>query len=287
MSGRGRSCKGGSSRSTHGDDDDIDPLLLAGIQRVIQEELKPVTKRLDDIDKSLRIFAELQTKVDAIETAMQNSSDMLDTFVKDTLPSLFSHLSSVAEGLAHQTLKIDVHRRKWNLIFHGVEGPAGEKEHATRESMVEFAKNTLKAKNPAKSDLAACHRLSGTQNAGTIVRFVDLSKRDQWLSGTKHLKGMKDITVSPDLPPVLRQMKDELMKIRKDLDADKKTKAKIRYLPSWPFVELKVGDDTPIRPRTTLASVTKDILGINPYPDQKLINNLSKFNHHVASKDAG
>ena len=152
------------------------------------------------------------------------------------------------------------------------------------DKIIAIAKNTLKAHNPVESDLAACHRLSGATNAGTIVRFVDLSKRDQWLSGTKHLKGMQDISVSPDLPPVLRPMKDELMKIRKTLDPDKKSKAKIRYLPVWPFIELKIGTDDPIHPKTTLASITKQVLGIDPRLDRTLIDNLSKFEHHVVPK---
>ena len=96
---------------------------------------------------------------------------------------------------------------------------------------------------------------------------------------------MKDISVSPDLPPVLRQMKDELMKMRRELDGEKKMKAKVRYLPAWPFVELKVGNDEPIRPKTTMASVTKQILGFDPSPDPNIISDLSKFN--VARKGKG
>ena len=280
---RERSGRGGKG----GDDEEstVDPKIISAIEKVIQKELKPITARLDEIDKTLRSFSDLKTKVDSIESAMQNSSDMLDTLVSDTLPSVFTHLSNVAGSLAHQTLKIDVHRRKWNLTIHGVKGAAGEKEHLTRDTMVDFAKNTLKVKDPVKSDFAACHRLSGAANAGVIVRFCDLSKRDKWLSGTKHLKGMKNISVSPDLPPVLRQMKDELMKVRRELDGEKKMKAKVRYLPAWPFVELKVGDDDPIRPKTTLASVTQQILGFDPSPDPNLIGDLSKFT--VAPKGKG
>ena len=272
-------------RSTTGDEEDeIDPQLLAALRKAIKEELAPISKRLEKIEKNVKELAEFKVRLDAVETAMQNSSDMMDTLVRDTLPSVSTHLSSVAEGLALQTLKIDVHRRKWNLIIHGVKGAAGEREHITRDSMINFARNTLKAQNPVTSDLAACHRLSGASNAGTIVRFVDLSKRDQWLSGTKHLKGMQDVSVSPDLPPVLRSMKDELMKTRKSLDPDKKSKAKIRYLPGWPFIELKVGTDDPIHPKTTLASITKQVLGIDPRLDRTLIDDLSKFEHRVVPK---
>ena len=76
------------------------------------------------------------------------------------------------------------------------------------------------------------------------------------------------------------------MKVRRDLDAEKKSRAKIRYLPSWPFVELKVGDDDPIRPKTTLARIANQVLGVNPYPNQRLLNDLSKFKHHIAYKNA-
>ena len=68
-------------------------------------------------------------------------------------------MTQIAESLAHQTLQIDVHRWKWNVVIHGIEGPAG-KEDVTRAKCIKFAREALKVDDADTGHLAACHRLS-------------------------------------------------------------------------------------------------------------------------------
>ena len=112
--------------------------------------------------------------------------------------------------------------------------------------------------------MSACHRLSNKPNAGVIVRFSDLSQRDQWLAGTRKLKdtaGDLKISVSVDLPPAVRPLRDELMLKRSKMNRDRKQKAKLKYLPRFPYVELRIDGESPIRPSKSLHEVTKEVLG--------------------------
>ena len=67
----------------------------------------------------------------------------------EVLPAVTDHMARIAESLAHQTLQIDVHPRKWNIIIHGIEGPAGELEHTTRAKCIQFAQEVIKVEDAA------------------------------------------------------------------------------------------------------------------------------------------
>ena len=148
-------------------------------------------------------------------------------------------------------------------VIH-VTSKAGELECATRAKCIQFAKEVLKVEDVATWHLAACHRLSQKPNAGIILRFVDLAQRDRWLSGTKHLRGHTGkISISPDLPPILRPLKDTLMLTRSKLAPDVKSRSRVRYLPRWHFVELKVEGQAAKHHEETLMGVTRKVLGFD------------------------
>ena len=118
-------------------------------------------------------------RLDNVEKLAENAMDEV-LEVKKTIPDLAQHIESLAEHLALQTLKIDVHRRKWNVVIHGIEGNSGESEQTTRNKVKSFATNTmgLDANVVNNTRLNACHRLSQKKNAGIILRFADLAERD-------------------------------------------------------------------------------------------------------------
>ena len=98
-----------------------------------------------------------------------------------------------------------------------------------------------------------------------IVRFVDLAQRDSWLSGTKHLNNYSGkVSIRPDLPPVIRPMKDELIEVRSKLPRYIKLMSKLKFLPHWPFLELRIDGQTPKRPSISLNAVTTKMLDIEP-----------------------
>ena len=229
-------------QSTSGEEGEItiDADILAAIKVVVREEMGVISARLD---KTLANLVELHQRILEVEEGLQFTSERLNTLTTEVLPAMCDHMARITESLAHQTLQIDVHRRKWNIVIHGIEGPAGELECATRAKCIQFAKEVLKVEDAATWHLATCHRLSQKPNAGIILRFVDLAQRDRWLTGTKHLRGhTRKISISPDLPPppILCPLKNTLMLTRSKLAPDVKSKSRVRYLPRWPFVELKV-----------------------------------------------
>ena len=242
---------------------DIDPVLLAAIRQVIREE---VTKELKEIKESLATLVDINKRLEEVEKGLQFTSERLDSAIKTILPSLSAHMTQLSEGLAMQTLQIDVHRRKWNLIVHGIEGPANEDEKLTRAACIKFAKDILQVEDAESTRLAACHRLSRKADAGIIIRFCDLAQRDLWLAGSSNLKGLtQKISISPDLPPVLRPMKDSLMLTRKNLPPTVKSESRVRYLHSWPFVELQIKNAPTQRPATSKSDIVKNMLKFDPF----------------------
>ena len=85
------------------------------------------------------------------------------------------------------------------------------------------------------------------------------------LSGTKNLKNYNEkISISPDLPPVLRPAKDELLQKRSKLPLQTKQKSRIKFRPQWPFVQLKVEGQAPKSSSLTLRAVTTSMAGVDP-----------------------
>ena len=50
------------------------------------------------------------------------------------------------------------------------------------------------------------------------------------------------ISITPDLPPVIRELKTSIMNQRKSLPAEIKAKAKVKYHQNWPYISLKLAD---------------------------------------------
>ena len=128
------------------------------------------------------------------------------------MPALASHLEKVATALALQTLDLDVHRRKWSLTIQGVKGDAEEEDAVTRRACVDLARNHLRIADTSEKDFGAWHRLNKRKDAGIIIRLQDLSRRNEWLDGAMNLRTHTEkISISPDLPPVQRHLKTELL----------------------------------------------------------------------------
>lgn len=238
----------------------LNPELLAAMRIIIREELNT---RLEPIETTLKEIVDIKHRIEEVETAISDTSGRLESLTTDSLPSLTESISRMMEELALQTLELDMHRRKWNLCIHGVKGVAREPAATTRALCIELAKQYLQVPDAAAIDFAAAHRLSGSADAGIILRFNDLSKRDAWLAGARYLKQHPDrVTVSPDLPKKIRSMKTELLNLRKELPDEQKTLARIRHLPQWPFVELTTPGNDPVRPSMTkseLLSIVTDL----------------------------
>ena len=241
----------------------VDPSTVVAIALVVDKLLEArFTAQTSEIEKSLNEkVAALETTMSSLKDDLSFLSNKYDTLKNTALPALASHVSNIANNLTLRHLELETHRRKWNLILHGIKGDADEFQHTTRESVLKFAKDKLKIRDTSNIHIAACHRLSRSANAGIIIRFCDLSQRDEWMAATKNLKDT-GISLSPDLPPKLRPIKNAVMLHRKSLSTEEKRKSKVRYLPSWPFVELK-SDNSVFRAPISVNKIVGDTLGID------------------------
>ena len=244
----------------------VDPQVLQAIKIAIQPVVDSQTSMSRKIDEAMGQLTTLSGKVEDLESAAQAVDNRMETVVKEALPSITTHIESISSVLAMRHLELEVHRRKWALIIHGLEGSANETEDDTRAACLAMAKNCLRVPNADQTRVSACHRLGQNENSGIILRFTDLSERNQWLQGAQNLKG-KDIKVSPDLPPILRQLKTDILKQRKELPLPVRKKSSVRYLKQWPFVKLAIKDGQDLFPRIPKTVIVKDFLGLSPALD--------------------
>ena len=239
--------------------------LLVNIRETIRQEIQPLVDRLDRVEKEIHVISAIKTQVSEMGESLEFLSRRLDDVSNTTLQTLATHVERVATALALQTLDIDVHRRKWSITIQGLKGATGEEDEDTRAACVKLAKDKLGIADASLVDFAACHRLSRKEDAGVIARFRDLGMRNRWLTNAKNLRGLADdISISPDLPPVLRPIKTELLMKRKSLKPDDKKKSHLKYLRQWPYVVLAVGKDKTIKPETSTKTVISNILGFSP-----------------------
>ena len=128
-----------TKHSTSGEVDEetnIYARILAAIKLAVREEMVDISTGLENIDRTLASFVEVQWRMEVVEESIQFTSERLNALATEVLPALSNHMARIAESLAHQTLQIDVHRRKWNVVIHGIDGPAGEDEGVTRSKCV-------------------------------------------------------------------------------------------------------------------------------------------------------
>ena len=228
------------------------------IQAVVKQE---VSDRLDRFEQQLTQLSALQQQMGDVTAAIDFASKKLEDLKSSSLPALYNHVQRVAEALAMQTLNLDMHRRKWSLTINGIKGASSEDDVDTRNACLQLARDHLGIPDADPNDLAACLM---PLDAGIILRFRDLSRRNEWLFGAKNLKGHSDaISISPEVPPVLRAVKKDLRQKRKALSPDDKKTAHIRYLRQWPYMELVVGKNRKIHSDIKKDSVVEKILGFN------------------------
>ena len=268
MAGRRNASKGSVSDLSM---EDIKEALLPSIRSAIKADIEEVFKtllgdRLERIEARLDELAQLKQVVTDLRKSAEDTSERMEDLLKVTIPALAKHFEDVTSALVMRQLDQDVHRRKWSLTIQGLPGDAKEDEGDTRRACVDFAKAHLGVPDASERDFAACHRLNQRSDAGIIARFTDLQQRDRWLLGARGLKNSDlRVSISPDLPPVVRPLKKELLEKRRTLPPAVKSKAHIRYLRQWPYVELSMGkDNDPIRPSSEPRTIVQSFLGATP-----------------------
>ena len=306
MAGRGgrRSQNRDQNTSELKDTDSLSSLNVGSIRQLMREEVATIMKpHMDNLAKLFKnetkklhkSVTKLEKKVESLsglKEHVEKQAEYTDSRFRDlydvVFPKMNAQLTEIATALTNRMMDLDVHRRKWSLNVQGLPGEAGEDERTTRTKVVDFAKKKLGIQSAAVTDYAACHRLSQAQNAGIIMRFLDLSQRNAWLDRAKNLKRFPDckkISISPDLPNDLRPLKTELLNKRKNLPDEQKKNSSIRFLKDWPYVELRIKNHPTIRPTESVTHVCERVLGMEkdslllniPEPEREAPDALSEY----------
>ena len=176
----------------------VSPEMLAAIKLAIKDV---VGTQLANIGKELTQLVQINERTESVEHTMQATNYRLENVITMMLPTIAAHMSHLAEALARRQLELKVHRQKWNLVMHIIQGDTKKDWSVTRQTCMQFAKTVLKVLDAETTACTACHRLSQKPNAGIILRFMDLAQRDSWISGAKHLKNYSGmVPISPDTP---------------------------------------------------------------------------------------
>ena len=157
----------------------VDPQVLCAIKLAIQPVLDAQAGMAKKLDEALEELATVRNKVGDLETAVQHSSDRVDTIVSNTLPAVVQHISSIATALAMRQLDLDVHQRKWGLVIDGVGGAAREKEEDTRTACLALTRDALKIPDAINTRISACHRLSPDANSAIYIPFYRFAATKQ------------------------------------------------------------------------------------------------------------
>ena len=248
----------------------IESAVHTSVQRSFNSISDELIKRVQSLESEVAEVRslDLTNKIQTIQSDLSSHETLMNNLKKDTLPSLVGHLNQVVNALALTHLNSEVNRRKYTLVVHGIKGQRKEEASVTRKKLIDSAK-TLLGVSAAESDFAACHRLNFNEpDTGIHARFVDLSKRDIWLSNTKKLSKIpknKSISISIDVPPCLRKVKKELTDLRKTLPPEAKRRSYVKHLPSWPYFQL-IERDGEIQ-RVTKHSFTKSQIALSALHD--------------------
>jgi hypothetical protein len=195
---------------------------------------------------------DLQDKVTALEGKLESITNTNESLI-DENTQLKKELSKVAVTSAMQDITREMYSRKWNIILHGIPGLPKEEELTTENTVRQMAVEHLKIDNAmdkTQHPFAACHRLSGAKDAGIIIKFGNLTSKNHWLASAKNLKNSSmNISISPDTPRCLKELRTEILNYRKKLQPEQKKAAKIQYSQTWPFITLKLGDGSHYKPK--------------------------------------
>ena len=190
---------------------------LADIQKNLQQFSTTINGKLDRISEDVNA---MKTKFDELESSVKFNSDKIIELEKEELPKMKSMIGEKFDKYEEKLILLEIHNRKSNLLFYGVEHKQGEDIYAILTStFINLGIEEHVAKNIA---LANAHRLprrnaSAAQGPTPIIaRFCYMRERDLVLGAFENQQRRRGtpgdaqsqlrprITVRTDLPPTLK-----------------------------------------------------------------------------------
>ena len=239
----------------------VNRAVQSAVQSAVDAAMSKWLSRIETLENELTLLKQensnLKASLDSAKAITEVQSMDLESIQERNTESQ-KLISKLATTTAIQSINADMYSRKWNLIIHGLNGPKGESEANTEAKVRSMGTSLLKLTTVATAPFAACHRLSQRENAGIIVKFVNLTDRNAWLAQAKELRNAPTpISISTDLPPILKPLKSAILNHRKSLEPSARKKSKVRYSKSWPYITLELPNGHHHKPEITLSDIVK------------------------------
>lgn len=181
----------------------------------------------------------IKTNIAEIEASLQGVNEDISDIHEKIIPEIKESVSSEKK----ERPKLEVWGRKWNLIIKGVSGETKEQPRTTVQSVRKILLDVLKMDTGVVQNIQfqAAHRLpSGKQGKkNIIIRMVSLIDRDEILEAARKLPPGTGVSIYPDLPPEISDLRSKLLNERFALPKDERKKLKLIYTKEFPFVSLK------------------------------------------------
>ncbi len=205
--------------------------LIIGMERSLTTRLDRMETELKSMKSDQR---QMEDEIKGLEHDVLNTASKVDDIEKVKLPSMENKMESKLQHLQDKVTKMEIHDRRMNLLFYGVEEKPNEN---LTEVIHDFFLSDFGMSQEIYDDLVIvnAHRLPRkTPRPGPnpiIIRFGYMSEVQYFLNFVKrrpYNKDKKPIMVYTDLPPELKIMRGKAAAKAKVLrDSGKQTRIRV------------------------------------------------------------
>ncbi|CAC5363417.1 unnamed protein product [Mytilus coruscus] len=201
--------------------------LVQEVKQAVTQVKIEVSKRGQEIKELRQDHDELQRGVEAMELNVQSLE-------AEKLESMRQSFETKLTNLQEQQLLLEKNDRKYNVLVYGMPEKSDENIWAVLDNLMI---NYLKIDKPKVDSfpLANAHRIPARQNTGErkrpnhiIIRFMHYADKQFFLSHGSNLGG-RNIRMVDDLPPCMKDARNELPKIGYKIRSEEKLKTQIRH----------------------------------------------------------
>ena len=213
---------------------------------MLKNYLRCYVKKIDNLRAET---VAIHGKISELETALTATSDLALKIDKEHLPKLKAEFKTDMGAIDNKMLLTELHHRKYNLLFYGVQHESNEDVYSTLQRVIvdigiprEDAANMLFAnahRLPRKIHGAAAEPRNAAPDP-IIAKFILMCDRDRVLSAyeskPKHARSTTNpssvpasdrISVRTDLPPPMKARRSQLASIAYKLRREKNLSTKI------------------------------------------------------------
>ncbi|CAG2184806.1 unnamed protein product [Mytilus edulis] len=205
---------------------------FSNLVQEVKQDVKQVKLEVSETGQALKELRqdhdELQRGVEAMELNVQSLE-------VEKFESMRQSFETDMKNLKEKQLLLEKHDRKYNALVYGMPEKSDENIWKVIDDLMI---NYLKMEKPKAESFpfANAHRIPARQNSGEkkrpnpiIIRFIHYADKELFLSHGSHLAG-KNIRIVDDLPPCMKEARNELAKIAYKIRSDEKLKTRIRHL---------------------------------------------------------